>query len=68
MNIIKKIKHATRKFFGYPDDNWARLGGRYGKKRSYGHFSGYGNAGGRTRAEISNADDRRIERQEEDAL
>ena len=61
MSIIKKIKQKTRKFFGYPEDNWARLGGRHGKKRSYGHFSSYGNAGGRTVAEIRNADERRDE-------
>ena len=65
MRIIEKIKHQTRKFFGYPEDNWARLGGPNGKKRSYGHFNGYGNPGGRTRMEIQNADERRIERQEE---
>mgnify|MGYP007082103532 CR=1 FL=1 len=29
-----------QKFFGWPEDNWARLGGKNGKKRSYGHFSG----------------------------
>jgi len=56
---IRKIKHKTRKFFGYPEDSWARLNGRWGKKRSYGHFGGYGNPGGRTRAEIRNADLRR---------
>lgn len=67
MRIIEKIKHKTRKFFGYPEDSWARLGGRWGKKRSYGHFASLGNPGGRTVAEIRNADDRRIERQEEEA-
>jgi hypothetical protein len=34
----KKLK--DKKFFGYGEDNWARLGGKDGKKRSYGHFSG----------------------------
>jgi hypothetical protein len=33
-------KQKDKKFFGYPDDNWARLQGKDGKKRSYGHFSG----------------------------
>jgi hypothetical protein len=61
---IKKIRHVSWKFFGYPEDNWARLGGKNGKKRSYGHFSGYSNAGGRSVAEIRNADDRRINEQE----
>jgi hypothetical protein len=34
----RKLK--DKKFFGWPEDNWARLGGPHGKKRSYGHFSG----------------------------
>jgi hypothetical protein len=55
---IRKIKYKTRKFFGYAEDSWARLCGRYGKKRSYGHFSGLGNSGGRTVDEIRNADER----------
>ncbi len=55
----RKIKHKTRKFFGYPEDNWARLGGRHGKKRSYGHYAGLSNPGGRTRVEIQDADRRR---------
>jgi hypothetical protein len=33
-------KSKDKKFFGFPEDNWARLGGRWGKKRSYGHFAG----------------------------
>jgi len=54
----RKIRYKTGKFFGYSDEGWARSGGRWGKKRSYGHFSP-GNPGGRTRAEIQNADDLR---------
>lgn len=57
---MRKIKYKTKKFFGYPEDNWARLRGRHGKKRSYGHFAGGGNPGGRTVAEIRNSDDRQI--------
>ena len=41
----RKIRYKTRKFFGYSDEGWARGGGRWGKKRSYGHFSP-GNPGG----------------------
>jgi hypothetical protein len=62
MRFLRKLKQRTRKFFGYPEDNWARLGGPHGKKRSYGHFAGGGNPGGRTVAEIRNADERHIER------
>jgi hypothetical protein len=50
---LRKIKHRTGKFFGWAKDRWARLGGRWGKKRSYGHYSGY--ADGRTRAELRDA-------------
>ena len=53
----RKIKHTSPKFFGYPEDAWARLGGRNGKKRSYGHFAGIADA--RTRSEKRNADDLR---------
>ena len=63
MKGFRKIKHKTKKFFGWPEDAWARLGGRWGKKRSYGHFGGP-NSGGRTVAEIRNADDRKIEKSE----
>jgi len=53
---VRKIKYRTPKFFGYKEDAWARLGGRWGRKRSYGH---YGGGDFRTRAEVQNADDRR---------
>lgn len=56
---IRKIKHKTPKFFGHPEDNWARLGGRHGKKRSYGHFCEYSDL--RTIAEKKNSDERRYE-------
>jgi hypothetical protein len=61
--MTRKIKHKTPKFFGYAKDAWARLRGRYGKKRSYGHFAS-GNPGGRTRAEIENTCVRREEQEE----
>lgn len=51
----RKIQHKTPKFFGHPEDSWARLGGRHGKKRSYGHFAGMADM--RTKAEKRNADD-----------
>ena len=35
-----KYKKPIGKFFGYADETWARLRGKYGKKRSYGHFAG----------------------------
>jgi hypothetical protein len=47
---LRKIEHHTHKFFGWAKDRWARLGGRLGKKRSYGHYSGF--ADYRTRAEL----------------
>ena len=50
-NGVRKITHHYKKFFGYGDEGWARLGGRYGKKRSYGHYAGSGNDIDRTRAE-----------------
>ncbi len=62
--MIKKIKHKSRKWFGHPEDNWARLGGPNGKKGSYGHFAGLC-VDGRSIAEIRNADDIRIDRQEQ---
>lgn len=33
---IRRIKHKYHKFFGYPEDKWARGGGRYGYGRTYG--------------------------------
>ena len=37
MNVkIRKPKSNEKKFFGYPEDKWARGGGRYGYRRSYG--------------------------------
>lgn len=51
---MRKIKYKTSKFFGWPEDNWARLGGRHGKKRSWGHFAGM--ADSRSKAEKQNAD------------
>jgi hypothetical protein len=50
---LRKIKHRTGKFFGWVKDRWARLGGRHGKKSSYGHYSGY--ADNRTKAELLDA-------------
>ncbi len=55
----RKIRYRSRKDMGHPEDSWARLGGRHGKKRSYGHFSGY--AENRSLAEKRNADDLRDE-------
>ena len=53
---LRKIRHQTAKFFGWKEDGWARLGGRHGKKRSYGHYAGM--AGMRTRAELRDVSDR----------
>lgn len=50
---LRKIKHNHAKFFGWKKDRWARLGGRNGKKRSYGHFAGM--ADGQTRVELREA-------------
>ena len=50
---LRKIKHLTAKFFGWKEDGWARLGGRWGTKRSYGHFAGMADM--RTRAELPDA-------------
>jgi hypothetical protein len=50
---LRKIVHQTAKFFGWKEDGWARLGGRWGKKRSYGHFAGMADM--RTRAELRDA-------------
>jgi hypothetical protein len=50
---LRKIRYRTGKFFGWASDRWARLGGRWGKRGSYGHFSGM--ASGRTRAELLDA-------------
>ncbi len=55
----RKIKHKTRKFFGWKDEGWARLGGKNGKKRSYGHYLGRSDF--RTRTEKRNADDRKLD-------
>jgi hypothetical protein len=54
---IRKIKYRTGKFFGYRKDGWARLGGRWGRKMSYGHYASM--ADYRTRAEKRDADLRR---------
>jgi hypothetical protein len=59
---IKKIKHRGKKFFGYPEDSWARLGGKNGKKRSYGHFSEYPD--NRSKAEKQDKDFRELHEQE----
>lgn len=53
----RKIKYKSSKFFGHPEDSWARLGGRHGKKRSYGHFGSGAGGSMRTRAEKKNAAD-----------
>ena len=53
---LRKIKHRTGKFFGWAKDRWARLGGRHGKKRSYGHYAGMADM--RTKAELRDADAR----------
>src|SRR6516162_3497580 len=53
---LRKIRYRTVKFFGHKKDRWARLGGRWGKRRSYGHYSEYPD--GRTRAELRDCDDR----------
>ena len=50
---LRKIKYLTAKFFGWKEDAWARLGGRWGKKSSYGHFAGMADM--RTRAELPDA-------------
>ncbi len=60
---LRRLKHETGKFFGWAKDRWARLGGRHGKKRSYGHFSGMADM--RTRVEIQDADFRRDVREGE---
>jgi hypothetical protein len=54
---IRKIKSRNTKFFGWPEDNWARLGGRWGRRGTYGRWLGM--AHWRTRAEIHNADERK---------
>jgi hypothetical protein len=33
---IRRIKHRLRKFFGYPEDKWARGMGKDGYGRNYG--------------------------------
>ena len=53
---LRKIRHRTVKFFGWKKDRWARLGGRNGKKRPYGHYAGM--AGMRTRTELRDVSDR----------
>lgn len=62
---IRKIKHkkSSVKFFGFKDEGEARLCGRWGKKRSYGHFCCYSD--NRTKAEIRNADDRKLNKQDD---
>ena len=59
------MKHRTHKFFGWKKDRWARPGGRWGKRRSYGHYAGMADM--RTRAEKRDADDRHIIRIHEEA-
>jgi hypothetical protein len=59
MKKPKKIKHKTSKFFGFRQDAWARLNGRWGRRMSYGHYTEYSDQ--RTRAEIRNRDDRNEE-------
>jgi len=56
---IRKIVHKFRKFFGFPEDKWARGGGNRGYGRSYGHGkTGGNNVDHRTRTEKRNAADR----------
>lgn len=49
---------CSAKFFGFPEDKWARGGGSNGYRGCYGHYSGRP-VDGRTRAEHKNAIDRR---------
>ena len=59
---IRKIKHRTKKFFGFPEDKWARGSGKNGYARSYGKFKNGGSGVDlRTKTEIKNADERRDE-------
>jgi hypothetical protein len=56
---IRKIKRKNRKYFGQPNEKWAKGGGKHG----YGRFYGRVRTGGqdidhRTKAEIQNDFDR----------
>lgn len=49
---IRKTKHRFPKELGYPDEKWARGGGRRGYGRSYGLNKYRGFASARTPAEL----------------
>jgi hypothetical protein len=53
---LRKIEHRYNRFFGWAKDRWARLGGRWGKRSSYGHYAGM--ADQRSRDEKRDADAR----------
>ncbi len=58
---IRKIRRKDRKFFGFPDEKWARGGGRHGYGRHYGaNRTGGNHIDTRTKAEKLND----LERQE----
>lgn len=61
MKRVRKIRHKTPKFFGFPNEKWARGGGRYGYGRCYGKNKHGDNVDYRTRAEKLN----KIQRSEE---
>lgn len=62
---LRKIVHRFKKFFGFPEDKWARGGGRLGYRRSYGkNKTGSGAVDLRTRAELRDTADRRDAQEE----
>lgn len=58
MKRIRKIKHHRRKHFVEKEHKWAV--NKYGYKEDYGHFGCW--ADKRSKREIQNADDRRLEK------
>lgn len=55
---IRRLKHRWPKELGYPNEKWARGGGKNGYARSYGHYKGLPNM--RTRAEYENDQQRKL--------
>lgn len=57
---IRKIKHKYGKFFGFPNEKWAKGGGEFGYGGGYGRNK-YGKncaVDGRSREELQNSYDR----------
>ena len=61
----RKIRHKWPKFFGWPDEKWAKGGKQYGYGRAYGKNKHGNHVDHRTRAERLNREGIRSDEDED---